>query len=70
MKMEIEGTRQRGCLRKTCGIVSKGIREVLACPKRMFRIENFRDHCRLKIKGELANPGLPGKWPLQCAGVF
>ena len=25
-----------------------------------------KDDWRLRIKGQLANPGLPGKWPLKC----
>jgi len=24
-----------------------------------------KDDCRQRIKGQLANPGLPGKWPLK-----
>jgi len=29
-----------------------------------------RDHCRIKMKGKLADPGLPGKWPLNGEYVF
>jgi len=31
----------------------------------------FRNKWRRRIKGQLANPGLPGKWPLKwCVCVF
>ena len=29
-----------------------------------------RDHCRIKMKGKLADPGLPEKWPLNGGYVF
>jgi len=49
MKMEIEGTWQRGCLRQTRWDL--GIWRFMACAVRMLRIGN-RNHWRLKIKGE------------------
>ena len=62
MKIEFEGTRQRGRLRKTWWDCVKTDMESfgLSC-------EDAQDDndWRLRIKGELANPGLPVKWSLK-----
>ena len=61
LKMEFEGTRQRGHLRKTRWDCIKGDMESFG----LFRQDaHNRDHWRLKIKGEPVDPGLSGKWAL------
>jgi len=61
MKMECEGTRQRGRPRKTWWDCVKTDMEFWP----VHEDAHDRDYWRLRIKGEPANPGLPGKRPLK-----
>ena len=67
MKMECEGTRQRGRPRKTWWDCVKTDMEFW--PVR--EDAHDRDYWRLRIKGEPANPSLPKKRPLKrCVCVY
>ena len=62
MAMEI-GVPDGGDAReKPGGIVSRMTRRVLTCPMRMIRIKMIGEW---ESRGQLANPGLPGNWPLR-----
>ena len=68
MKMEFEGTRRRGRPRKTWWDCVKADMESFGLS---FEDAQDRDYWRLRIKGELANPGLPGKRPFnRCVCVL
>ena len=67
MKMEFEGTRQRGRPRKTWWDCVKADMESFGLSREDAQ---DRDYWRLRIKGEPANPGLPGKWPLKRCVVW
>ena len=60
MSMEMEVTRWRGCPRITWWDCDN---------MKSFDLSHedaqHKDDWRLRIKGQPANPGLPGKWPLK-----
>ena len=68
MKMEFEITLQRGRPRKTWWDCGKADKESFGLS---HEDAQDSDYWRLGIKGEPANPGLPGKWPLKrCVCVI
>jgi len=58
MTWEVEGIRQRGCPKKTWWDCVKNDMESLGLSQKDAQ---FRNKWRRRIKGQLANPGSPGK---------
>ena len=69
MTWELEGIRQRGigCPKKTSWDCVKDDMESLGLSQKYAQ---FTNKWRKRIKGQPANPGSPGKWPLKCLCVF
>jgi len=59
---EVEGIKQRGRPKKTWWDCVKNDMESLGLSQKDVQ---FRNKWRRRIEGQLANPGLPGKWPLK-----
>ena len=65
---EVEGIRQRGIARKRPGgIVLRMTWKVYACPKRMHRPGINGEG---ELRGQLANPGSPGKMAVKTECVY
>jgi len=69
---EVEGIRQKGRPKKTWWDCVKNNMESLGLSQKDAQ---SRNKWRRRIKGLLANPGSPGKWPLKrcvcvCATIF
>ena len=62
MKVEYEGTWQRGRPRKTWWDCVKADMDSFGLSREDAQ---YRNYWRQRIKGEPANPGLPGKRPLK-----
>ena len=66
---EVEGIRPRRCPKKPGGIVFKMTWKVKVCPKRMH---NPGINGEGELRGQLANPGSPGKMSvkMECVCVM